>query len=70
MINFINEPMDSERMVGDAPDSDTPPERDELSNLVRCIVHAADGRKAENIVALRVSAVSTLTSFVVVSLLV
>lgn len=57
-------------MVGDSSGNDIPPERDELSDLVRCIVRAADGRKAENIVALRVSAVSTLTSFVVVSVLV
>src|SRR5687767_495896 len=42
-----------------------PPERDELADFVRCIVRAADGRKAEDIVAIRVSSVSTLTSFVV-----
>ena len=45
MVDFINEPMDSKRMVGDSP-SDVPPERDELADLVRCIVRAADGRKA------------------------
>lgn len=65
MVDFINEPMDSKRMVGDSP-SDVPPERDELADLVRCIVRAADGRKAEDIVAYRVSAVSTLTTFVVI----
>jgi len=52
-------------MVGDSPT--TTPEEDELADLVRCIVRAADGRKADNIVALRVSSVSTLTTFVVIS---
>jgi hypothetical protein len=66
MIEFMNAPMDSKSMVGDAP-AGVPPERDELADLVRCAVRAADGRKAENIVALRVSSVSTLTTFVVVS---
>jgi ribosome-associated protein len=63
MMDFINQPMDS--MVGDEP-SDVPPERDELAELVRCIVRAADGRKAENIVAMRVSEVSTMCSFIVI----
>lgn len=66
MLDFINEPMDSKSMVGDAP-TDVPPEQDEVADLVRCAVRAADGRKAENIVAFRVSSVSTLTTFVVVS---
>jgi ribosome-associated protein len=35
--------------------------------LVKCIVRAADGRKADNIVAMRVSKVSTITSFVVIA---
>jgi len=34
---------------------------------VRCVVRAADGRKADNIVAMRVSKVSTVTSFVVIA---
>lgn len=63
MLEFIEEPMGNS--VGDAP-PDVPPEEDELAGLVKCIVRAADGRKAENIVALRVSQVSTVTSFVVV----
>eukprot|EP00429_Kryptoperidinium_foliaceum_P050932 CAMPEP_0176124472 /NCGR_PEP_ID=MMETSP0120_2-20121206/62759_1 /TAXON_ID=160619 /ORGANISM="Kryptoperidinium foliaceum, Strain CCMP 1326" /LENGTH=177 /DNA_ID=CAMNT_0017459251 /DNA_START=81 /DNA_END=610 /DNA_ORIENTATION=+ len=63
MIDFINKPMKT--TVGDeAPN--VPPEEDELADLVRCVVRAADGRKAEDIVAIRVSAVSTLTSFVVI----
>ena len=65
MIDFIEKPIDGKSMVGDAPS--TTPENDEKAELVGCIVRAADGRKAENIVALRVSSVSTLTSFVVVS---
>lgn len=63
MVDFISQPMES--MVGDEP-SDVPPERDELADLVRCIVRAADGRKAENIVAMRVSEISTITSFIVI----
>jgi ribosome-associated protein len=63
MLDFIDEPMGS--LVGDEP-SNVPPERDELADFVRCVVRAADGRKADNIVAIRVSAVSTLTSFVVI----
>ncbi|CAJ1958380.1 unnamed protein product [Cylindrotheca closterium] len=65
MIDFIEKPMEGKNMVGDLPI--TTPEDDELADLVRCIVRAADGRKAENIVALRVSTVSTLTTFVVIS---
>ena len=63
MIDFINQPMDT--MVGDDPPN-APPESDDLADLVRCVVRAADGRKADNIVALRVSAVSTMTSFLVI----
>jgi ribosome-associated protein len=63
MLDFIEEPM--ETTVGDAP-SDVPPEQDELADLVRCVVRAADGRKADNIVAIRISNFSSLTSFVVV----
>jgi ribosome-associated protein len=61
-LDFINEPM--ETTVGDDPPN-VPPERDELADLVRCIVRAGDGRKAENIGALRVSHVSSVTSFIV-----
>ena len=63
MLDFINEPQDSS--VGDDPPN-VPPEKDELADLVQCIVKAADGRKADNIVALRVSPVTTLTSFMVI----
>mmetsp|Transcript_134004 Transcript_134004/g.199306 ORF Transcript_134004/g.199306 Transcript_134004/m.199306 type:complete len:221 (+) Transcript_134004:197-859(+) len=63
MLDFMEEPMES--TVGDQP-SDVPPERDELANLVRCIARAADGRKADNIVAIRISKFSSLASFVVI----
>ena len=63
MIDFMNKPM--ETTVGDNPPQ-VPPEQDELADMVRCIVRAADGRKAENIVALRVSKVSSVTSFLVI----
>ncbi len=66
MLDFIDEPLTSEEMVGDA-DIAFAPEDDELADLVRCIVKAADGRKADNIVAMRVSKVSTVTSFVVIA---
>ena len=65
MLDFIDEPVTSEEMVGDAVT--VAPEDDELADLVRCIVKAADGRKADNIVAMRVSKVSTVTSFVVIA---
>ena len=65
MLKFMDEPMDN--TVGDDPRPETVPVEDDPSaDLVRCIVKAADGRKAENIVALRVSPVSTLTSFLVI----
>ena len=65
MLEFMDEPMDN--TVGDTPRPETiAPEDDPAAKLVRCIVEAADGRKAENIVALRVSPVSTLTSFLII----
>lgn len=63
MVDFIDKPMGS--TVGDDPPN-VPPEQDELAGLVKCIAGAADGRKADNIVALRVSSISSLTSFMVV----
>jgi ribosome-associated protein len=65
MLDFIEEPMKSREMVGDQPPPG-PPEQDELADFVRCIVSAADARKADNIVAMRVSKVSTVTSFLVI----
>lgn len=67
MLDFIDEPVTSEEMVGDFDSIATAPEDDDLADLVRCIVRAADGRKADNVVAMRVSKVSTVTSFVVIA---
>lgn len=63
MLDFIDEPMSSKEMVGDV--ITVPPEEDDLADFVECIVKAADGRKADNIVAMRVSKISTVCSFVV-----
>jgi hypothetical protein len=66
MLNFMEEP--TETAVGDLDNEPTSAEQDELSSFLRCIVKAADGRKADDIVALRVSHVTTLTScFVILS---
>lgn len=62
MIDFIQEPMGS--TVGDDEHSSINDES--LLSLVECIVKAADGRKAEDIVALQVNHVSTLTSALVI----
>ena len=67
MLDFIDEPVTSEEMVGDSDSIAIAPEDDELADIVRSIIRAADGRKAENIVAMRVSKVSTVTSFVVIA---
>ncbi|KAG7344011.1 iojap family protein [Nitzschia inconspicua] len=64
MIDFIEEPRNSKELVGDITVG--PPETDDLADLVLTMVRAADARKAENIVALRVSKVSTVTSFIVI----
>mmetsp|Transcript_21095 Transcript_21095/g.58679 ORF Transcript_21095/g.58679 Transcript_21095/m.58679 type:complete len:259 (-) Transcript_21095:1732-2508(-) len=66
MLDFIDKDVTSEELVGDLESISDSPEDDELAALVNCIVRAADGRKADNIVAIRVSKVSTITSFVVI----
>ena len=65
MIDFMEQPMDSVA-PGNSATPLVPPEQDEVADLVRCIVAAADGRKADDIVAMRVSQVSTLTTFLVI----
>lgn len=67
MLDFIGTPVTSKDMVGDIDSIAATPEDDDLADLVRCIVGAADGRKADNIVAMRVSKVSTVTSFVIIA---
>eukprot|EP00532_Pseudo-nitzschia_australis_P000021 CAMPEP_0168203992 /NCGR_PEP_ID=MMETSP0139_2-20121125/25159_1 /TAXON_ID=44445 /ORGANISM="Pseudo-nitzschia australis, Strain 10249 10 AB" /LENGTH=200 /DNA_ID=CAMNT_0008129899 /DNA_START=378 /DNA_END=980 /DNA_ORIENTATION=+ len=66
MLDFIDKEMSSEELVGDLDTITDSPENDELAPLVNCIIKAADGRKADNIVAIRVSKVSTICSFVVI----
>ena len=65
MIEFIEQPVDS--LAADAASMDASNIDDsDTINLVRCIAKAADGRKADDIVALRVNHVSTLTTFLVI----
>ncbi|VEU45075.1 unnamed protein product [Pseudo-nitzschia multistriata] len=66
MLDFIDKEVTPEELVGDLEEISADPGDDELASLVNCIVAAADGRKADNIVAIRVSKVSTITSFVVI----
>jgi ribosome-associated protein len=66
MLNFIAKSMNPSDMVGDKDKITGRPEDDELADMVRCIVRAADARKAENIVAMRVSKITTVTSFLVI----
>lgn len=62
MLNFMEDPV--ENAVGDLP---TLSDMDDADlDFVKSIVKAADGRKAEDIVTLRVSHVSTLCSFLVI----
>jgi len=61
MLNFIDEPMDS--LVGDIDNQNA---SDSSEDLVESIVKAADSRKAEDIVVLKVNHVSTLTSYLVI----
>ena len=67
MLDFIEQPMDSVTPANSNNNAAlVPPEQDEVADLVRCIAKAADARKADDIVALRVSHVSTLTTFLVI----
>lgn len=66
MIDFMSEPMQT--TVGDTfSTSHTSQQQDqEVYDMVACIVAAADGRKADNIVAMNVERVSTMCSYVVI----
>jgi len=67
MIEFMEQPVaTSSAEAYHNRETRVPPEQDAAADLVRCIVRAADGRKADDIAALRVSHVSTLTTFLVV----
>mmetsp|Transcript_39402 Transcript_39402/g.57919 ORF Transcript_39402/g.57919 Transcript_39402/m.57919 type:complete len:235 (+) Transcript_39402:34-738(+) len=63
-VEFMNKPMDS--MVDPADTAPGAPNEDELAGFVKCVVKAADMRKAEDISAIRVSKVTSLTSFVII----
>lgn len=65
MLQSINKPPD-ETNVDLSRIDDVPPSLDDLSPLVRTMVTAADLRKAEQIVAYRVSKITAMTSFIVV----
>jgi len=63
-LDAIYEPMD---ITVDPSDVQAgPPHLDDLAPLVRTIASAADMRKAEDIVAIRVSKITAVTSFVVI----
>jgi len=65
MLQSINNPPEETNVDLSLLD-DVPPSLDDLSPLVRTMARAADLRKAEQIVALRVSKITTVTSFIVV----
>lgn len=54
-----------ENMKDTTIDDDEDDDRD-VQDLVRCIVRAADGRKADDIVALNVAPITTLTRYLVI----
>mmetsp|Transcript_3131 Transcript_3131/g.3614 ORF Transcript_3131/g.3614 Transcript_3131/m.3614 type:complete len:235 (+) Transcript_3131:85-789(+) len=66
MMEFINEPVPSSESVDQSFVDEGPPEDDDMAPLVRVITKAADMRKAESIIAMRISKVSTVASFVVI----
>ena len=77
MMRFMDRPMTStvgdwnnnnSAVSGSSTNTMTPEDfvDDELLELVHCIVRAADGRKADNIVALQVHHISTLASVLVI----
>jgi ribosome-associated protein len=69
MVDFIQRPMES--MVGDLSRNSnnnglSSKDQEELNDLIRCIVKAADGRKAQDIVVLNVHHITTLCSALVI----
>lgn len=62
ILDFMSRPVES--TVGDQQQSTD--DESEIEAMVRCIAKAADGRKAENIVALKVRPITTLTSYLVI----
>lgn len=66
MVDFINEPVSASESIDQNYVDEGPPQDDELAPLVRTIAKAADMRKSEGIVAIRISKVSTVAGFVVI----
>lgn len=64
MLDFINRPV--ENLVGSSGDTAKQDPSSPLPGLVRCIVKAADDRKASDIVVLSVGHVTTLTSYLII----
>ena len=64
MLEFINEPVTesvNQKFIQPGPPSD-----DDLAPLVRVIAKAADMRKADDVVAMRIAKISTVAGFVVI----
>jgi len=66
MMDFMNEPVSADKSVDQSFVDGGPPEDDELAPLVRTIAKAADMRKAENIIAMRISKISAVCTFVLI----
>mmetsp|Transcript_17086 Transcript_17086/g.19762 ORF Transcript_17086/g.19762 Transcript_17086/m.19762 type:complete len:254 (-) Transcript_17086:53-814(-) len=64
MVNFMNEPV--EETVDLSYEQAGTPNDDGLAPLIRTITKAADMRKGEDIVAMRISKVSSVAGFVVI----
>ena len=64
MIKFMNEPVIEK--VDQTKVDVGPPSSDELAPLVKVIAKAADMRKADDVVAMRIAKLSTVAGFVVI----
>ena len=64
MIKFMNEPVVEK--VDQTKVDVGPPSADELAPLVKVIAKAADMRKADDVVAMRIAKLSTVAGFVVI----
>lgn len=66
MLQFMNEPVPVTESVDQSKVQPGSPSEDDLAPLIKCIAKAADMRKADEIVAMRISKVSTVANFIVV----
>jgi ribosome-associated protein len=66
MVDFMFKPVSPDGSVDQSYVDAGPPEDDELAPLIRTICKAADMRKAESVVAMRISKVTTVCGFVVI----